>query len=97
MPRLAQATTVPFLHPDPVDPVHEYDSIQYIHDPSGATTVSIELSKDAYPVSEHGVSNLPITTGREALIPNSAGESLVDGHVGHIHQDHSTTVYTVHR
>lgn len=97
MPQLAQATTATFLHPDPTGPVHEYDSIQSVHNPSGTTTVSIEIPNDAHSVSEQrGQRSFPITTGWEAIISTSAGEILVDGHVSRIYQGRSTTVYTIH-
>lgn len=97
MSQLAQATTATFLYPDPTGPVREYDPIQSVHDPSGTTTVTIEIPTDAHSVSEYGSQqSVPITTGWEVILSSSAGEILVDGHVSRIHRSRSTTVYTIH-
>ena len=97
MSRLAQATTATFLHPDPTGPVREYDSIQSVHNPSGTTTVTIEIPNDAHPVSEQrSQQSIPITTGWEVILSSSAGKILVDGQVSRIHRSRSTTVYTIH-
>lgn len=98
MSRLVQATTVTFLHPDPKGPVHEYESIRCTPGHPGTETVILEIPETAHPVSEHGRRHsLPIAHGWEAIVSNSDGEILVDGHVTRIHEGWSASVYTLRR
>ncbi len=96
MPPLAHATTVTFLDPDPDGSNHEYTSFQCAPTPPNPKRVIIEVPVDAHPLDDHGLPQaLSITLGWEALISDSDGAILVDGHVVAVTQGMATSVYTV--
>ena len=96
MPHLAQATTVTFLDPNPNGPIHEYTSIRCAPTPPNSTQVVIEVPIDAHPLDDDGLPRAPsITPGWEALISDSAGNILVDGHVVAVTHGVAASVYTV--
>lgn len=98
MSRLVHATTVTFLHPDPTGPVYEYNSIRCTPGHPGTETVILEVPETAHAVSEHGHQHPPpIANGWEAIVSNSDGEILVDGHVIRSHEGWSASVYTLRR
>ncbi len=96
MPHLAQATTITFLDPDPDGPVHEYTSIRCAPTPPDPKQVVIEVPVDAHPLDDQGLPRAPsITPGWEALLSNSSGDILVDGHVVAVTHGVAASVYTV--
>lgn len=98
MTRLVHATTVTFLHPDPEGPVYEYESIRCTPGRPGTETVILEVPETVDPSSEQGKRHSsPIASGWEAIVSNSDGEILVDGHVIWSHTGRSASVYTLQR
>jgi hypothetical protein len=98
MTRLVQATTATFLHPDPEGPVHEYESIRCTPGRPGTDTIILEVPQTARPGSTHGCRpSPPIANGWEAIVSNSDGEILADGHVIRSHDGRSASVYTLQR
>ena len=96
MPPLAHATTVTFLDPAPDGPIHEYTSFRCAPTPPNPTQVIIEIPVDAHPLDDQGLPQAPsITPGWEALISDSGGDILVDGHVVAITHGTAASVYTV--
>lgn len=96
MPPLAHATTVTFLEPDPNGPIHEYASFRCTPTLPNPKQVVIEVPIDAHPLDDNGLSQAPsITPGWEALISDSAGAILVDGHVVAVTHGVAASVYTI--
>lgn len=96
MPSLAHATTATFLDPNPDGPVHEYSSIRCAPTPPDPKTVRIEVPLDTHPPDEHGLPRAPpITPGWEALISDSDGNILFDGHVIRATHGVAASVYTI--
>lgn len=90
------ATTATFLDPTPDGPIHEYTSIRCAPTSSDPKTICIEVPFDGHPVDEHGCPRAPlIAPGWEALLSNSRGDILFDGHVIGVRHNIAASVYTV--
>lgn len=96
MPPLVHATTVTFLDPNPDGPIHEYTSIRCAPSPPNPKLVVVEVPLDTHPLDEQGLPRAPsITPGWEALISDSGGDILVDGHVVAVTHGVAASVYTI--
>ena len=96
MPPLAHATTITFLDPAPDGSIHEYTSFRCAPTPPNPEQMVIEVPLDAHPPDDDGLPRAPrITPGWEALISDSAGAILVDGHVVAVTHGVAASVYTV--